>query len=92
MIKNTVIALIAAATLAGAVAPAFADSNGAFGSGSSDDREFVASSILANLRHQGVNASSVEEWSDLVRAYVTLEDGTQTMQLFTPGTLQPVSL
>ena len=39
-----------------------------------------------------VNASSVEEWGSFVRAFVTLEDGTQVMQLFTPDYLQPAAL
>jgi hypothetical protein len=89
MIKTTVIALVAAVSLAGFAAPAFADT--AFGDGSPEMREFAANSILSRLQQQGVNASSVEEWGDLVRAYVTLDDGSQVMQFFTAGSLQPVS-
>jgi hypothetical protein len=91
MIKNAIIALVAAAALAGAAVPAFAD-YGAFGDDSSPEmREFIAASVLAELQRKGVNATGVEDWSGLVRAYVTLEDGSQVMQLFTPGSLQPVS-
>jgi hypothetical protein len=90
MIKNTVIALVATAALAGAASPAFAD---VFGDSSTTEmREFTANSILAELQQKGINATSVEDWSGLVRAYVTLEDGTQTMQLFTPGSLEQVTL
>ena len=71
MIKKTIIALVAAASLAGVAAPAMAD---AFGDGSSEMREFTADSILIRLQNQGVNATSVEEWGDLVRAFVTLDD------------------
>ena len=92
MIKNTVIALVAAASFAGAAVPAFADYS-AFGDDSSTEmREFTADSIVAQLQQKGINATSVEDWSGLIRAYVTLEDGTQVMQLFTPGTLNAVSL
>ena len=90
MIKNTLIALIAAAAMAGVAAPAMADT--AFGDGSPEMREFVADSIVSRLQNQGVAATEVEEWGDLVRAYVTGADGTQTMQLFTAGSLQPVTL
>ena len=91
MIKNTVLALVAAVAFAGAAAPAFAETN-AFGDDSSPEmREFVADSVLVQLRRQGVNVSDVENWSGLIRAYVTLEDGSQTMQFFTPGSLQQVS-
>ena len=91
MLKNTVIALVAAASVAGVTVPAFADSDGLF-HGTQEFQQFTADSIVAELRQQGVNATSVEEWIGLVRAYVTLEDGTQVMQLFTPGSLEPVSL
>ncbi len=91
MIKNSVIALVTAASLAGVAVPAFADSE-IFGDGSPGTYEFVANSIVNRLQAQGVNATSVEEWGGLVRAYVELEDGRQTMQFFTPGLLEPVSL
>lgn len=90
MIKNTLIALLATAAFAGAAAPAFAD---VFGDNASTEmREFTANSILAELQQKGVNATAVEDWSGLIRAYVTLEDGTQTMQFFTPGSLEQVTL
>ena len=92
MIKNTIIALVATAAFAGAAAPAFADYS-AFGDDSSTEmREFTANSIVAELNQRGINATDVEDWSGLIRAYVTLEDGTQVMQFFTPGSLQQVLL
>ena len=92
MIKNTIIALVATASIAGATVPAFADYS-VFGDDSSTEmRDFTADSIVAQLREKGVNATSVEDWSGLIRAYVTLEDGTQTMQFFTPGSLEQVQL
>ena len=92
MIKNTVIALIAAASFAGAAAPAFADVTIFGDNPSSEMRDFTADSIVTELKAKGINATSVEDWSGLVRAYVTLEDGSQVMQLFTPGSLEQVSL
>lgn len=92
MLKNTVIALVTAASVAGFAAPAFADNDGIFGAGSPEWQQFAADSIVSRLQDQGVNATAVEDWSGLVRAYVTLEDGTQVMQFFTPDTLEPVAL
>lgn len=91
MIKNTIIALVTAAAVAGVAAPALADSEGLF-HGSLESQQFAADSIVAQLQQRGINATAVEDWSGLVRAFVTLEDGTQTMQFFTPGSLEPVSL
>lgn len=91
MIKNTLIALVAVASLAGAAAPAYADS--AFGDNvSTEMRDFTAASIVSELQQKGINATSVEDWSGLIRAFVTLEDGTQAMQLYTPGSLELVTL
>ena len=89
MIKNTLIAIVTATALLGAAAPAMA---GAFGDGDFDARETVADNILVNLQAEGVNATSVEEWGNLVRAYVIQADGTQTMEFYTPVTLQPVAI
>jgi len=91
MIKNTVVALVAAVAFAGVASPAFAATS-VFGDDSTPEmREFVADSVVTQLRQQGVNVSDVEDWSGLIRAYVTLEDGTQTMQFYTPGSLEQVS-
>jgi hypothetical protein len=101
MVKNTIIALVAAASVAGIAVPAFAapapvsevtESDTAFGSGSVEMREFIADSVLTQLQRNGVNATAVEDWSGLIRAYVTLEDGSQVMQFYTPGSLQQVQL
>lgn len=92
MVKNTVIALVAAVSMIGATAPAFAEYS-VFGDASSTEmRDFTADSIVAELQQKGINATSVEDWSGLIRAYVTLDDGTQTMQLFKPGSLEQVQL
>lgn len=55
-------------------------------------RAFARQSILARLQAQGVNATSVESWGGLVRAYVVQENGAQTMQFFTPDTLTQVNM
>ncbi|HEY8575897.1 MAG TPA: hypothetical protein VIL88_06115 [Devosia sp.] len=43
-----------------------------------------------DLRSRGVNAKRVELWSGCIRAYVTLEDGTEEMQFFEPLGLRRV--
>ena len=103
MIKTTIVALVAAVSLAGVAAPAFAapapvfssesdSADTAFGSGSVEMRAFIADSVLTQLQQKGINATAVEDWSGLIRAYVTLEDGSQTMQFFKPGSLEQVQL
>ena len=99
MIKNTVIALVAAASLAGLAAPAFAENDSGIGledfNGEEMDQsgyETAAQNILSRLHEQGVNATSVENWGGLVRAFVTLEDGRQVMQFFAPDSLKQVAL
>ena len=100
MIKNTLIALVAAASFAGVAVPAFAEPapvesveiDTAFGGGSIEMRDFIAESVLSQLQQKGINATAVEDWSGLIRAYVTLEDGSQTMQFFQPGSLEQVQL
>ena len=91
MIKTTLAVLIAATALS-AAAPASADTNSVFGNGSDDMRDMLADSVVLDLRAKGINATEVEEWGGLIRAFVTSENGTQTMQLFTPGTLTQVNL
>ena len=101
MVKNTIVALVAAASMAGIAVPALAapapavessDVDTAFGSGTPEMRDFIADSVLAQLQQKGINATAVEDWSGLIRAYVTQEDGSQTMQFFKPGSLEQVSL
>lgn len=105
MVKNTVVALVAAATMAGIAVPVFAAPlppepatevtgrfDNAFGGGSVEMRAFTADSVLAQLRQNGINASAVEDWGGLIRAYVTLTDGSEAMQFFRPGSLERVLL
>ncbi|WDR02122.1 hypothetical protein PSQ19_15860 [Devosia algicola] len=89
--KNTIIALVTVASLAGVAVPAFA-STSPFGDGTDDARAFVAETMLTRLNEQGVPATSVEEWGDLVRAWVKTDDGHSEMRYFTPDTLRPVAL
>lgn len=92
MIKNTVLALVAVAAFAGVAAPSFANDS-VFGNDSTPEmRDFMKDSIESQLRQKGINVSDVEDWSGLIRAYVTLEDGTQTMQFFKAGSLEQVTL
>ena len=94
MIKNIVLAVVAVASVSAVALPAYAGTDivPIFGTCDYDDQDWVASTIVNRLNEQGVNASSVENWGGLIRAYVTLEDGTEVMQFFTPGSLDQVSL
>jgi hypothetical protein len=87
MIKNTVIALVTAAALAGVTAPAMATSLV-----SSSDNDFDADYVLAQVQDKGINASAVEEWGDYIVASVTDETGKQTRIFLTPVTLDVVNL
>ncbi|MCP8883081.1 hypothetical protein NIM87_06190 [Devosia sp. XJ19-1] len=87
MIKNTVIALVAAAAFAGVAAPAMAGSLVA-----TSDSDFNADYVLSELQHKGIDAASVEEWGDYVTALVTADDGRQTILFFNPTTLEQVAL
>ncbi|GHA20886.1 hypothetical protein GCM10007989_15050 [Devosia pacifica] len=90
--RKTILAALVATVGLTAAAPAFADTGRPFGEGSSDSREFAAYSILVRLQQSGVDATNVEEWGPLVRAYVRQDDGSTTMLFFEPDTLQQVTL
>jgi len=90
MIKK---ALLALTLVAAAAAPAFANTDAAFGNPNPTDDQlaFTKTAILEELHQKGINATDVEDWGNLIRADVTLADGTSHVQLFQPGSLQPVS-
>lgn len=90
MIKNIALVAVAVLGVAGATAPAFADTS--LTSQTSISASFDETTILARLQSQGVPATSVEEWGDYVRAFVPQADGSQVMQFFTNDTLAPVQL
>jgi hypothetical protein len=92
MIKNKLIALAAAATVAGLAAPAFAASS----VNNNDDTEngwsqFTQYSVLASLQQRGVDATSVEQWGPYLRAYVQNPDGTVQQKFFDPDTFAPAN-
>ena len=87
--NKSIILALPTASLLGMAAPALA---APFGNGDADARDFAAFGILSTLQQRGVEATAVEEWGDYVRAYVTNDDGTQSMQLFEPVTLKQVKL
>jgi hypothetical protein len=78
MIKNSILALVATAAIAGAAMPAMA-------AGFDDDY------VLYQLQSKGIAAQSVEEWGSKVRAFVSIDDGRTVMQLFDADTLAPVN-
>lgn len=90
MIKNTLVALMTVVAISGAAAPAFAYSL-------AEDRDsagqyFSDSNVLARLHEKGIDATSVEAWGGLIRAFVPQDNGGVTMQFFAPGSLEPVNL
>jgi hypothetical protein len=85
MFKKTVLAVTTVAILAGAAVPVFA-SPSVFNNGSPSRQ-----GVLQELNQKGINATSVEQWGNYVRAYVTLPNGNQVMEYFNPGTLQQVT-
>jgi hypothetical protein len=87
MIKNSVVALVAAAALGGIALPAMAAPAPTEASAG-----FDADFTLTRLQGTGVNATAVEEWGTVLRAFVVLDDGTEVMQFFDPDTLAPVNL
>ena len=93
MIKSSILALVTVAALGSIAAPAFADSgDSANDSLNTGSVETVADSILVRLQQQGVQATEVEAWGGLVRAYVTQPDGTLAMQYFAADSLKPATL
>ena len=92
MIKSSIIALVAVATLGSIAAPAFAEAGVTTDSNHADGNYLDTDAVLARLHEQGVNATSVEHWGNLVRAFVIQPDGSQVSQLFTPDSLKPVTL
>ncbi|WIY52889.1 hypothetical protein O9Z70_15770 [Devosia sp. YIM 151766] len=93
MIKNSVVALVTAAALAGIAVPAMAEAAPLSPPApvESETSSFNADYVLYQLQSQGVNASSVEQWGSYVRAFVT-EDGRQVMRLFDADTLNPANI
>jgi len=93
MIKSSIIALLAVAAMGSVAAPAFAEPSLV-----AQDRDYVNSdanfldNVIVRLHDQGINASSVENWGGLVRAFVVQADGTEVSQLFTRDSLKPVAL
>lgn len=87
---NTRIALVLMAAL-GATAALPSIATATFAAERHDRLEWDADSVLLRLQQQGVDATSVEEWNGLVRAFVEV-DGRQTMQYFDPDTLAPVNI
>ncbi len=88
MIKNSVIALVTAAALAGIAAPAMASTSLV----SNSDSDFDADYVLAQVQDKGINASAVEEWGDYIVATVTDETGKTTRIFLTPVMLDVVNL
>ncbi|MCS6758815.1 MAG: hypothetical protein MO852_07115 [Candidatus Devosia euplotis] len=87
MIKNTLIAIVTAATLLGAAAPAFADT-----SASGDSYDIIddnADGIVASLQAQGINASSVEDWAIWFALMSRRQMAARPCSILTPARCTP---
>lgn len=91
MIKNSVIALVSAAALAGIAVPVIAAPPPPEPVEEASET-FNAEYVQYQLEAQGVNASAVEQWGSYIRAYVTGPDGRVTMQFFHEDTLAPANI
>ncbi|SMQ85814.1 Peptidase propeptide and YPEB domain-containing protein [Devosia lucknowensis] len=89
MIKNTVIALVTAAALAGVAAPAMASTSSLLET--ADTTNFDAAYVQAQLEAKGLNVTQVEEWGEYVAALVVDADGKSTFSYFKPTTLEQVN-
>lgn len=54
--------------------------------------QFDKDRVISALHEKGIEADSVETWSNLIRAFVRQPDGSLTMQFFQPDTLKPVHM
>ncbi len=90
MFKNSVVALVTVAALAGVAMPAFAAQPSVVSEDSTST--FDADYVKYQLQAKGVNADSVEQWGSYVRAYVIGDDGRVSMQFFNEDTLAPANI
>lgn len=88
MIKNSVVALLTAAALAGVAMPVMAAPPPVEESTNAFDADYVKYQLQA----KGVNVDSVEQWGSYIRAYVIGEDGRIVMQFFDENTLAPANI
>lgn len=91
MIKNSVVALVSAAALAGVAIPVMAAPAPA-PAAEETTNDFNADYVEYQLAAQGVNVQRVEQWGSYVRAFVTGADGRVTMQFFHADTLTPANI
>lgn len=89
MIKTSLIALLAVVAVA---SPAFAMSAPVVIEEHENSPYYAETDVLARLQQRGVDATSVENWGTLIRAYVRQDDGTETQLFFTRDSLTPVNI
>jgi hypothetical protein len=89
MNKLAISSLAALVAVAGLSAPVLAASLSSDTSSSSDNFNEVI--VLQQLKARGIYASDLSDWNGVIRATVTLADGSTTFQYFDIDTLRPVS-
>ena len=92
MLKKTILALVASSVIAAVAAPAFASTDPLFNATTPDQLTVEKASIVTLLNQRGIKATDVDSWGQYLKADVTLANGTQQVQFFVPGTLQPVDI
>lgn len=90
MKSKLALALVSALALSAAMpAVSFAEQTRDRGGDSQRDfSTFRSDAILRALQDRGINATSVEPWGGLIRAYVQTDHGI-VMEFFNPGSLTP---
>lgn len=89
MNKLAISSLAALVAVAGLSAPVLAASLSS--DTNSFDDNFNEELVLQQLKSQGIQATDLSDWNGVIRATVTLSDGSSTFQYFDIDTLQPVS-
>ncbi|ODT69430.1 MAG: hypothetical protein ABS75_17120 [Pelagibacterium sp. SCN 63-23] len=96
MTKKSVLALITAAAVAGVSLPAMAAPAPVVSETAAVETDTTPSydfdRALTLLQKDGINATRVESWGSVLRAFVIEDSGAQTMRFFDPDTLAPVNL
>jgi hypothetical protein len=88
MNKLAISSLAALVAVAGLAAPALASSLTSDGSTNDNFNEEI---VLQQLKRQGIEATELQDWNGVIRATITLGDGSSTFQYFEIGSLRPVS-
>ena len=88
MRKFTLTTAAVLVAVAGFSAPALA---GSLASDSDAELSFDRDLVLLQLQERGIDATEVSDWGQLIKATVTLADGSSAFRYFELDTLRPVT-